>query len=457
MKHYLMNNLVVDVTKESPCNLVSHKINAKGREDKDDAFYIGDLGDVVRKHKLWMSQLSRVEPFYAVKCNDDPAVLATLAQLGTGFDCASKSEIQKILELKVDPERIVYANPCKQNSHIRYAAKHSVSMMTFDNEPELYKVKANYPNAKLIIRIAPPDDSKSQCQLGMKYGCSLKSVPKLLKIAKDLSLDVIGVSFHVGSGCYDSIAYSAAVAASRTVFDIAENNGFHFELLDIGGGFPGQESAKLSFQEICSVLRPSLDMYFPKSMGVRIIAEPGRFFVASAFTLAVNVISKRVVPREEFKAEDHEAELTANDQPRYMYYINDGVYGSFNCLLYDHATVEPSLLEDYHGEPVYSSSVWGPTCDGLDCVNEEVALPELDVGDWIVYRDMGAYTMCAASNFNGMPKPRSYYLMQDSTWTHFSANKSAAAACMGIIPALKVSVDAAEHHSSSALDISVDK
>lgn len=410
---FLMNKTTVEITKENPASLVGSKINARGREDKDDAFFVADLGDVVRKHNVWTNNLPRVKPYYAVKCNDDPAVLGTLARLGTGFDCASKAEIQKILNLKVAASRIIYANPCKQNSHIRYAAKHHVAMMTFDNEPELHKIKATYPDAELVIRILPPDESKSQCQLGMKYGCHPKHALRLLSKAKDLDLNVIGVSFHVGSGCYDPTAFTAATASARTVFDLGEKAGFHFDLLDIGGGFPGQKSAKLSFEAICQGLRPAIDMYFPESMGVRLIAEPGRFFVASAFTLAVNIIAKRAVSRDHKHGDDNE--VTANDEPQFMYYVNDGVYGSFNCVLFDHAQVEPTLLdaEDYEDLPRYSCSVWGPTCDGLDCIREQCLLPELDSGDWLVFKDMGAYTMSAASNFNGMPKPRCYYVMQD--------------------------------------------
>lgn len=416
MKQLLNSSVVVEIVKDSPLNMVNKKMNAPGREDKDDAYFVVDLGDIVRKHRLWQEQLPRVEPHYAVKCNDDNAVLAVLAQLGTGFDCASKAEIQKILDLKVSTDRIVYANPCKQASHIKFAAKMNVPLMTFDNETELHKIKTLFPNAKPIIRIQPPDDTKSQCPLGMKFGCGLKEVTHLLRVAKDLGLDVVGVSFHVGSGCYDATAYAAAVAAARTVFDMGKEEGFNFDLLDIGGGFPGQKSAKVSFEEICSSLRPALDMYFPEKSGVRIISEPGRFFVASAFTLAVNIIAKRAIASD--KADE---ELTPDDQPAYMYYVNDGVYGSFNCLMYDHAEVEPTLTEDFTGEPEYVSSIWGPTCDGLDCIKESCLLPELYTGDWIVFSDMGAYTGCAASNFNGMPKPRCFYMAQENNWQEIAS------------------------------------
>jgi len=409
-------HVTVEVVKENILNTVANKINAVGREDKDDAFFVADLADIVQKYNTWMSELPRVEPHYAVKCNDDPAVLSVLAKLGTGFDCASKSEIQKIMDLKVAPSRVIYANPCKQTSHIRYAAKHGISRMTFDNEAELHKIKAVYPNAELVLRILPPDDTKSQCQLGMKFGSAPKHAPHLLRVAKQLQLNVIGVSFHVGSGCYDATAFSAAVASARAVFDMAEQEGFKLDLLDIGGGFPGQKSAPITFQEISAELRPALDCYFPESSGVRIISEPGRFFVASAFTLSANIIAKRAVPRDNVKNAGDSCCVTADDEPAFMYYLNDGVYGSFNCLMYDHATVEPTLLKSHPGELQYTSSVWGPTCDGLDCVLESCLLPELFTGDWIVFRDMGAYTMAAASTFNGMPKPRCYYVAHETDW-----------------------------------------
>lgn len=128
-----------------------------------------DLGDVLKKHVRWLRALPRIAPFYAVKCNDSPSVLRTLASLGTGFDCASKvrrlrlrrraaapdatavplqTEIQLVQGLGVEPGRIIYANPCKQVSQIKYAAAHGVRMMTFDSEVELMKVARCHDNAK---------------------------------------------------------------------------------------------------------------------------------------------------------------------------------------------------------------------------------------------------------------------------------------------------------------------
>jgi ornithine decarboxylase len=483
MKQIIMNKAKVSVVKSDVDEIITSKINSRAdreTEEKYDAFFVGDMGDVVRKYKLWTSQLPRVEPFYAVKCNDDSTVLAVLAQLGTGFDCASKGEIQKILELQVPQSRIIYANPCKQSSHIKYAASNNVEYMTFDNETELHKVKALHPGAKLVVRILPPANNKCQCQLGMKFGCHPKKVPHLLRVAKELEVDVVGVSFHVGSGCYDAMAYSAAVASARTVFNIAKQEGFHFNFLDIGGGFPGQANAKLPFEEICAVVRPALDLYFPENMGVRIIAEPGRFFVASAFTLALNVIARRVITKEDYNmdnddsdntnvahtdssessdgasADNADKELTgmsAMTDPSYMYYVNDGVYGSFNCILFDHATVAPILFDEerFENEPRFTCSLWGPTCDGLDCIVKECLLPELTMGDWILFQDMGAYTMSAASTFNGMPKPKCYHTIHEQQWISLCLQ---AGITVDLLPTMKTCHDAAIATDVDADDLS---
>lgn len=86
--------------------------------------------------------------FLAVKCNDSPSVLEVLNTLNLGFDCASKGEINKVLSMGVHPERIIYANPAKTASHIKYAAAAGVTTMTFDSETELFKIKKFYPDAR---------------------------------------------------------------------------------------------------------------------------------------------------------------------------------------------------------------------------------------------------------------------------------------------------------------------
>ena len=162
--------------------------------------------------------------------------------------------------------------------------------MTFDNTDELYKIARVHPGAKLVVRILT-DDSKSLCRLGLKFGAPLVTVPALLAKAKELNLNVVGVSFHVGSGCFDSNAFSDAVMRARMAFDMGKEAGYSFTLLDVGGGFEDP-----TFEATASVLRTAIDEYFPARDSIRIIAEPGRYYVAKAFSLAANIIARRAPP-----------------------------------------------------------------------------------------------------------------------------------------------------------------
>ncbi|XP_056420162.1 ornithine decarboxylase [Hyla sarda] len=422
-------------------DILEQKINEVSSSDDKDAFYVADLGDIVKKHVRWHKALPRVTPFYAVKCNDSKAIVKTLSILGAGFDCASKTEIQLIQSIGVPPERIIYANPCKQVSQIKYAASSGVEKMTFDSEVELMKVARNHPNAKLVLRIAT-DDSKAVCRLSVKFGATLKTSRNLLERAKELNVEIIGVSFHVGSGCTDPQTFVQAVSDARCVFDMGAELGFNMHLLDIGGGFPGSEDVKLKFEEVTSVINPALDKYFPIDSGVQIIGEPGRYYVASAFTLAVNIIAKKVMVSEQSGSDD-EDDFSCNKT--LMYYVNDGVYGSFNCILYDHAHVKPMLQKKPKpDEKYYSSSIWGPTCDGLDRIVERFDLPELHVGDWMLFENMGAYTVAASSTFNGFQRPSIYYVMSRPYWQLMHNIKE-----HGIVPEVP---ESSALHTSCALE-----
>ncbi|XP_042338493.1 ornithine decarboxylase-like, partial [Plectropomus leopardus] len=200
-------------------DFIDSKIKELSSVDIEEPFHVADLDSILRRHHRWVTNLPRVKPFYAVKCNNTAAVLKMMTVLDTGFDCASKGEIQKILSLGVSPNKIIYAHTTKPMSHLRYACAHGVDVMTFDNEDELLKVSLCHPKAKLVLRIAV-DDSKSLVRLNSKFGARLVSVGKLLERAGELGVEVIGVSFHVGSGCYEGSAFRQAIVDARHVFDV---------------------------------------------------------------------------------------------------------------------------------------------------------------------------------------------------------------------------------------------
>ncbi|KFO20046.1 Antizyme inhibitor 1 [Fukomys damarensis] len=297
-------------------NVIDNYVNEHTLTGKS-AFFVGDLGKIVKRHSQWQSVVAQIRPFYVVKCNPAPAVLETLAALGTGFACSSKNEMALVQDLGVSPENIIYISPCKQVSQIKYAAKTGVNIMTCDNEIELKKIARNHLNAKVLLHLATEDGSGGE-EGSMKLGSTLKNCRHLLECAKELDVQIIGVKFHVSSACKESQVYVHALSDARCVFDMAGEFGFTMSMLDIGGGFTG-----------------------------------------TAFQL------------------------------------------------------EEKYKED---EPLFASSLWGPSCDELDRVVERCLLPELHVGDWLIFANMGADSLQEASAFRDVPGPAVYYTMSFSDW-----------------------------------------
>jgi ornithine decarboxylase len=369
----------------------------------DDAFFIINLGDILRQFHKWKKFLPNIEPFYAVKCNPDIIILELLAKLGCSFDCASKNEIAKVMKLDVKPEQIIYANPIKQINQIKYARACDIDLLTFDCANELYKIKLYHPKAKLVVRIKT-DDSNSVCRFSSKFGVDVKEVENLISMAKGLTLDITGVSFHCGSGCKSVESYRKAIKDCREVYDIAKKYGFTLSLVDLGGGFPGIDSSEISFEAIATTINESINNYFD-NIDIRFIAEPGRFFVSSSHTIVMSIISKKEI-------------INDKDEREISYTVSDGVYGSFNNVIYDHYIVNQDNLYPFNerNEQKYKSTIFGPTCDSIDKITDDILLPDLALGEYIYCVNMGAYTTALFHGvedelFNGFSKTKAFYVI----------------------------------------------
>ena len=353
------------------------------------AFYIINLGALSTLYNNWLRLLPIVKPYYAVKCNPNPVILDALASLGCNFDCASENEMKMVIEITKDPSRIIFANPCKMSSQIRYARSNDVDLMTFDCEEELYKIKLYHPYAKLVLRLAV-DESNSRCKFNKKFGCKLSQVEELLNIVKTLKLDVIGFSFHVGSGCTSANTFYDAINECKKACAIAEKIGINISIIDIGGGFPGIDK-NIKFEDIAKRINDGMTDFFQSELdnnSIQFIAEPGRYFAEPSHTLVLNVIGKKNV------IDDDTGEKII------IYYLNDGIYGSFGCIYFDHNN--PTILPfNERNDKVHKSRLYGPTCDSIDLISNEIMLPELAIGEWVYIENFGAYTIASSSNFNG--------------------------------------------------------
>lgn len=387
--------------------LIKHRIDSKL---ETGSFLVTNLAAIIAQLNQWKSELPMVTPFYAVKCNPDPMIVTLLAHLGCSFDCATMGEIDLVLHGLGDlsfgqrglaTSSIVYANPAKMEHMLEYAIQHGVEMTVFDGEDELHKMKSlpGHEKLKLLLRLTT-DDRASVCRFSKKFGCPVEEAPRLLDVAKELGLNVAGVSFHVGSGCGDANAYVTALEHARIVFDYGDKIGMSpMSIIDLGGGFPGDTGGyggpgMPTFQDIAAAIRKGIDSFtenFQRPIeSLRFIAEPGRYFVSASTTICTRVYARK------------------GGLNKYQaLYVDDGVYGSFNNVVYDHACPVPMKLSNALDRSVVEESiptaVFGPTCDGLDqmCSLETTNLPRCEIGEWLIWENQGAYTHTASFVFNG--------------------------------------------------------
>lgn len=390
----MKNECIDKINKEATLEDIIRKYVVEKDEYDEEPFYIVDLDKVAEQYTKWVKYLPNIQPYFAVKSNPDNIIINMLARLGCNFDCASKNELRNALGITNNPDRILFANPCKVSSHIIYARENNISKMTFDCLEELEKIHNIYPDAQIILRICV-DDTNSKCKFNSKFGCPLCNIPSIFERIKSLQMNLVGFSFHVGSGCSDPRSFYNAIKDCAVIHKLSKDYGFNISLIDIGGGFPGVDK-NIKFADICENINEAIAEFFANETAnntIKFIAEPGRYFTEATHTLVINVIAK--------KKEDNVIK----------YYLNDGVYGSFNCINYDHQTPEliPLLPRD---AKKYNTTFFGPTCDSLDCIYKEIQYQELNIGDWLYVRNFGSYTIAPSTSFNGFEINNKKYIQR---------------------------------------------
>jgi ornithine decarboxylase len=279
-------------------------------------------------------------------------------------------------------DKIIVANTIKPVATLGRLANYN-TLMTYDNEEELVKIKESCPDAGLICRLRVQNVG-SMVELSSKFGVEPAEAADLIEKAFNLGLSVEGISFHVGSQCVNIDNYINALEASWWVFKEVRAKGYKLRLLNIGGGFPVPYDGNVpDFPAFARKLRAEIDRLFPKE--VEIVAEPGRFIVATAATLVVEVVGKSM------------------RDGKMVYYVNDGVYGTLSGVIFDHCQYH---FHAFKNGKKKLSAVVGPTCDALDTVSTSENLPELKIGDLLYVKNIGAYSNASATNFNGFPKAK---------------------------------------------------
>jgi len=360
--------------------------------------FIVDHNQLRKNYAQFKKYLPRVQAYYAVKANSDPAIVSTLYKAGASFDVASMPEFLVVHEnIKDLPakqrqdfiwDKIVYANPIKANETLRELDQYK-PLVTYDNVHEILKIKKHAPHAGLALRLKVPNTG-AMVELSSKFGCPPGEAVTLIQAAHEAGLIVEGLSFHVGSQCTNFENYVQALSLTSGIFKEAADRGFKLKLIDIGGGFPAHYDDNVGpFRVLAQKINSELDRLFPKD--IEILAEPGRFLVATCGTLVAKIIGK------------------AFRDGKLCYYINDGVYHTFSGIIFDHC---PYHLKSFKSGPTQICSVFGPTCDALDTISLAEELPDLELDDLVYSPNIGAYSHASATYFNGFPPAQVLHVNQ---------------------------------------------
>ena len=345
--------------------------------------------DIIRAtYQRFIKALPGVQVYYAVKANSEMEIIKTLFNEGASFDVASYNEFMNVYNF-IDRwrdkkkkffiwDKIIFSNTIKDRETLRKINKYE-PLVTYDNIDELIKIKEYCKKAGLILRIKVPDIG-SQIEMASKFGAEPGEALSLIKKAFDSGLKVEGLSFHVGSQCTNFENYVSALEITSEIFNEARKRGYGLDIIDIGGGFPAPyESNGPRFEKLADILNKELKRLF--SEATEIIAEPGRFLVATSAILVTEIIGK------------------GRRDGKIFYHINDGVYHTFSGVVYDHWI--PNFYSFKRGKKEICAVV-GQTCDSFDKISLAEHLPKnLRIGDYLYTKNIGAYSTASSTKFNG--------------------------------------------------------
>ncbi len=358
-------------------------------------FFLFSKNKIRDNFKEFQKYFSNSIVYYAMKANSEPELLRILFDAGAGFEVASKYELELLKKIKVPAEKIIYGTAVKPLSHIKKFHAYGVDKYAFDSIQELDKIASIAPSSKVYCRLIV-NDTGSVYKFSEKFGADTKNAVILLEHAKSLGLHPYGISFHVGSQASNKKAWANALATLSPVIKNLKENNINLDIINLGGGYPCTKYN--SFEEdfdLKDISRYIYEQYKKLPYSPKLILEPGRVIVADTGILVTSVIAK--IKRRE----------------NTWLFLDAGVYnGLFESLAYQGSTrykITCTRSTGNVGESLFALA--GPTGDSWDVITREAFLPEdIDIGDKLVFHDVGSYNTVCMNRFNGFPATKVYFI-----------------------------------------------
>lgn len=356
-------------------------------------FMVTDLQKFRDNVQLLSELLPNVGIYYAIKSRSDRQVIESIDDLVDGYDIASYGEYKLLEDVGVKPGRVLYSNPVKIPSHITHTYREGVRFFAFDSLDEAKKLAKLAPESNVYLRVKVSDYG-SKFPLSSKFGVDPLHAVAYADTARELGLNVCGLSFHVGSQSENPQTWKVAFKTAGQIIEKLHAVGINISVLNMGGGLPVVYTEQIAtIRHITGVINQAIDQYIPA--GVRVIAEPGRYISANT-----SVIVSSVIAREHRGGSE-------------WLFLDMGVFQGL---------MEPLEMQDWR-YPIFSRYgrqaadfsrsfvLTGPTCDAFDTIGFDYQLPSnIDVGDRVYIAMTGAYTTVYQSHFNGFNPPTIHYL-----------------------------------------------
>jgi diaminopimelate decarboxylase len=357
--------------------------------------YVYSRGELERAFQAFDRALDGVEHLvcYSVKANGTLGILNVLARLGAGADIVSGGELFRWLRAGGDASKVVFSGVGKTDGEMRTALEAGILAFNVESEEELVALdrvaRAAGMRAPVSLRINPDVDAGTHPYISTglkknKFGIPAEDARALFARAADLpGIDVAGVDCHIGSQLTKTAPFTDAITRLVELILDLDRSGIKVRLLDIGGGLgidygkdgdapppsPGEYGDAVS-----RALAPI------KSLGIRLLCEPGRVLVGNAGALLTRVLYRKHNDVKHFTIVD----------------------AAFNDLL------RPALYDAYHPmKPVKRTKaasqvtdIVGPICESSDFLARDRALPALEQGDLLAVGSAGAYGFSMSSNYN---------------------------------------------------------
>ena len=358
--------------------------------------FIYSHNDLVRNFSeiknIFASEKRKV--FYSVKANSNLSILKVLLELGAGFDIVSLGELERVIKIGAQPEKIIYSGVGKSEEEIIRSLEYGIHCFNVESFSELERinsiaVKLNKV-APVSIRVNPNIDPGSHefISTGIettKFGINLKNMMDAFIYANnEKSIELLGIDYHIGSQIESLDPFKEAIVSVKKIIDQLKENNINIKLIDMGGGLGinYQNNDAPSLNDFGKTINQVINDN--ELSNYDFIIELGRSIVGNVGYILTSV------------------EYIKKDSEKNFVIVDAGMDNLIRPALYD-AWHEIKPIMDNKEQNILCDIV-GPVCECTDFLGKDRRL-SVQQGDLLIISSCGAYASSMASNYNSRPKP----------------------------------------------------